>query len=256
MAELVQLRRLFRDEASSLGYNETETAKHVLEQLALHDKKEENRRAHELAIEAAHRADEEKRRADEFASEEAHRTHELVLEWQRAIDMEKDRQAQIKIAELAAGIRPMDPNDPANSPASYSSANSAPPPPRYASVWTDIYNPQLESFDVYLKRYTDSLALFDVPPEIHCRLLVSTLKGEDYLTYTKLPIEERESFAALNNVLLTRHELHASNYATRFRSSTLQAGETYSQFAERIKSYFKSGWNLANMTSHLTEWLT
>jgi hypothetical protein len=52
MAEAIQLRIRFREEANSLGYTGAEAIKYMLKRLDLHQG-EENRRAHELATETA-----------------------------------------------------------------------------------------------------------------------------------------------------------------------------------------------------------
>ena len=113
-------------------------------------------------------------------------------------------------------------------------------------MWIDIYDSRLEAFDVYLRRFSDCMELNNIPPEMYCRIIISTLRGEDYDTYCKLTPKDKESFTALKNALLNRHQLHASHYQKKFRSSTLRPGENYTQFAERIRSYLLKWIELGN----------
>ena len=284
MAELIQLRRSLREEAKSLNYSDEETNKFITEQLALHAaneetrrQEEEKRRSFELTLAEQRKLEAEARRLDSL-EEDKKRKHELAIENKRALDREKERekeleienrraldrekereerekeredrekerQTQIRLAEIAAGIQPSDNNDPSRSPSSFSSTTPNNPLSRHASVWTDIYDPRLEAFDVYLRRFSDCMELNNIPPEMYCRILISTLRGEDYDTYCKLTPEDKESFTALKNALLNRHQLHASHYQKKFRSSTLRPGENYTQFAERIRSYLLKWIELGN----------
>ena len=122
MAELIQLRKLYRAEANELGYSDIETNKFVTEQLELHLATEERRRQHELE-EKRLAADIENKR---LAIEQENRRLEqerLQLEYN---DKERERQAQtqIRLAELAANTRQLD--------------NELPPSPGTSTSWRPL----------------------------------------------------------------------------------------------------------------------
>ena len=221
MAEGIILRKQLREEAMAIGYTDSDINKYVIEQVAAHEAKAEKLRLEQLAREE--RLEQLAREEKQLEREDRIRAEQLAHEF--------------RLAELAANTRAPDNTDHPNSPSSFSSANPNTPLPRHASLWTDIHDPRLEQFDVYLRRFSDCMELNEVPPELHCRILISTLRGENYETYCKLPPDDRESCTALKNALLNQHQLHASHYQKRFRTATLRSGENYTQYAERIKAY-------------------
>ena len=233
MAERFQLRKLWREEAGLLGYTSTEVNDYVKEQEAIYDRETEKR----LELEAEKRKYEAELEAEKrkYEAEEAQkvREHELLLAQQE----ERRAETQIRLAEINAGIRPSDPNDPSSSPSSLESTPSNNPLARYTSVWTDVHNPQQETFDVYLKRFIDCMEFNSISPDHYCRILVSTLRGENYETYCKLHPEDKESFLALRDALLNKHQLHSIHFKQKFKSATLKPNENYTQFIERIRSY-------------------
>ena len=85
----------------------------------------------------------------------------------------------------------------------------------------------------------------NIPPDLYCRNLVQTLRGENYDIFAKLPHSDTEQYHDLKNALLKKYELHSDNYKQRFRHSALKQGETFTQLLERLKSYLDEWIDLA-----------
>ena len=250
MAEAVQMRKAFKEEGIALGHNGPDLIKYIDDMVTKEEQKrsaaEEKRAAAELALEEKRAAE----RAREIAAEEAQRAHELAL---RAHDLnaaEAQRAHEIRLAEIAAGTPQGGPNMTPNSHTSTGSASSL--RANTPSVWTDLFQPQAEDFSQYLRRFEDRMSFHNVPFEDYCQALTQTLRGPDYELYTKLPLPDQGSYHALRNALLKRYELHAANYAAKFRSATLLPGESYCDLAERLRDYLLK-WIDLSETSHSFE---
>ncbi|XP_033726451.1 uncharacterized protein LOC117316074 [Pecten maximus] len=64
------------------------------------------------------------------------------------------------------------------------------------------------------------------------------LKGKALDVFTRLPVDQSMDYDVLKNALLKRFEMTEYGFRRRFREGRPEKGETFSQFAVRLESYF------------------
>ena len=99
------------------------------------------------------------------------------------------------------------------------------------------YNESLEHIDTYLDRFERLARDFELPECKWLSRLIPALHGKSYETYSKLPVDQ-QNYTDLKSALLIRFELTADGYRKKFRNSRREKGETFTQFCDRIGSYF------------------
>ena len=213
MADIVSIKRVAREEAEAANLTGNEMLEYIKQQVA------EFREAEKLKIESEN----EKLKIE---SEK-----ELQI---RLAQIEAEKVIQLRQAELAApGM--CTPNSPSSQTSTEHSNDSF--TPQYYSFTPDIFDPSLETIDVYLNRYEHLAVNHNVHKELWVRHLVQSLRGQAYEVYNKLPSNDKGSYETLKNALLIKYELTARSYNRKFRESQIKEGETYVQFADRLNSY-------------------
>ncbi|XP_060070207.1 uncharacterized protein LOC132550192 [Ylistrum balloti] len=78
--------------------------------------------------------------------------------------------------------------------------------------------------------------------------LSALLKGRALDVFCRLPVERALDYDMLKTALLKRFELTEEGFRKKFRSARPEAGETFSQFAIRLDSYFQRWIEMAETT--------
>ena len=76
--------------------------------------------------------------------------------------------------------------------------------------------------------------------------LSALLKGKALEVYSRIPAEEALKYEVLKEALLKRFEMTEEGFRRRFRSGRPEAGETFAQFAVRLKRYLDRWMDLSN----------
>ena len=279
MAEFINLRKALNSEAISYGYEGPQIAAFIKEQLEAYGeakKLDAEREAKKLDAEREAKKLDAEREAKKLDAEREAEARKLDAEREaRKLDAEREAEArrldaereariledkqrerelefrkldaQLRLAELASNRQTDTQNNRTDNPLSPNpSLTSNPFNPSNCAIWTDVYDPAIEQIDTYLSRFQDKMIFCQTPREAWGRNLVNTLRGPNYEIYAKLPAEERDSYDALKNALLTKYELNAQNYQKRFRTARLGETETYSQMRDRLKVYLLKWVELSN----------
>ena len=94
-----------------------------------------------------------------------------------------------------------------------------------------------DEIDAYLKRFERYATVRGWPESDWATSLCASLTGKALEVYTRLPDDHALDYKKLKEALLRRYELHDEGFRRKFRSSRLESGETYCQFADRLKRY-------------------
>ncbi|KAJ8030804.1 hypothetical protein HOLleu_27324 [Holothuria leucospilota] len=69
--------------------------------------------------------------------------------------------------------------------------------------------------------------------------LSALLTGKALEVYARLPQSQAREYKTLRTALLRRYDLHEEGFRLKFRRAKIEEGETYTQFADRLKSYLE-----------------
>jgi len=115
--------------------------------------------------------------------------------------------------------------------------------------------PKFDSSDVesYLNNF-DRLAILNSWPEDKlCPILQSQLSGNALKVFTELTIEDSQSYEKVKTAILTAYQLTSEVYRRRFRECKIIEGETFSDFAFRLRKWFKRWLETVNVYDKLEE---
>ena len=94
-----------------------------------------------------------------------------------------------------------------------------------------------DDMDSYLKRFERYARSMDWEQSDWAVPLGALLTGKALEVYTRMPDEESSDYSKLKDALLHRFQLNEDGFRQKFRRAKLEQGETYSQFADRLKGY-------------------
>lgn len=144
---------------------------------------------------------------------------------------ERDHQKAIKEFELNIAKSRENWSVPEGSASAFgSSTDTLPKLPKFQDGKDDI--------DAFLKRFERYAKIVGWNRDNWSVPLSALLTGRALEVYIRMPDDQSSDYDKLRDALLRRYQLNEEGFRQKFRRAKLQQGETYSQFADRIKGYF------------------
>jgi len=104
-----------------------------------------------------------------------------------------------------------------------------------------------DNMDAYIERFERYATAQKWPREIWSANLSALLKGRALDVFSRLPVAQALDYRELRDALLKRFELTEEGFRRKFRTSRLEQGETFGQFAIRLGSYYERWIDMANV---------
>lgn len=100
-----------------------------------------------------------------------------------------------------------------------------------------VFQDRKDDLDAYIKRFERFATTAGWPEDEWATTLSTLLSGRALELYSRLPSEKADDYDELKLALLHRYDFTEEGFRTKFRTSQVDEGEKYSQFAQRIAGY-------------------
>ena len=176
---------------------------------------------------------EERKRQDIIIQDKLARDDRLVLreEHQRDVERAHELEMAIKQKEILE-LKAQQAKDTGNAKAD-ESVKIVPP-----KVKIPAYQEHRDNLDAYISRFERYATSQAWPKKEWAVSLSALLQGKALDVYARMSPDEANDYSKLKQALLKRFQLTEEGYRVKFRTSRPEKGETPSQFATRLNSYF------------------
>ena len=110
---------------------------------------------------------------------------------------------------------------------------------RFGSALKQVVAPMTND-PTEIPQFFDSLEnmfkAFEIPDELHAKLLLPFLSSKARVLTTRLTTEELENYAGVKKFLLSEFKLTPQEYKARFDNANKRSDETYTYFAARVRN--------------------
>ncbi|XP_041467568.1 uncharacterized protein LOC121417899 [Lytechinus variegatus] len=113
-----------------------------------------------------------------------------------------------------------------------------------------LFNEKTDDMDSFLRRFERYARSLNWEESQWALPLSTLLTGKALEVYSRMPDEEACEYDTLKAALLRRYDLTAEGFRSKFRFSRVEAGETYTQFGDRLKRYLHRWVELSSMTEN------
>ena len=164
---------------------------------------------------------EEKKR--ELEAEEQKRVHEESRLKHEREEAQKKREHELEVMKLKA--------------AAGESRRDSTVPVSVKTPRLPVFQDEKDTIDAYLDRFERFATTHGWAKETWASNLSALITGKALEVYSRLPVEEAESFDKLKAELLDRYHLNAEGFRRKLRESTADDGESPLQFLTRLEGY-------------------
>ena len=179
--------------------------------------------------------EERKQREITDREERKQRENEERDERQKDRDHTKEmKELELKIAEehARATLTPINPNTSQFNTSMNLGSFSSIKPPRLPQ-----FKDRQDDLDSYIRRFERFSTAAGWPEADWAVSLSTLLTGRALEVYSRLPIDQASDYKQLKLALLKRYRLTEDGFREKFKLARPEAGETYAQFADRLKDY-------------------